>query len=129
MQKKTIGGKFGSIGTSAEQQENVTLVRRLLEGIYTTPLHPRYTDPEQTFLMDCQAKLDSRSPMFGWRQVQEVVRLSQVTLTTTKKDGSNGQPQARTSSSSDPVRPWNLEGTGGGPVRRRTSPRLPKAGA
>lgn len=77
--KKTIGGKFQSTGNKLQQADNVALIVRLLAemGIphSDSDLHSILNRHEVEFIIDCRNKLSRTNPMFGWRQVEEVVRI------------------------------------------------------
>jgi hypothetical protein len=73
---KTIGGKFNSIGDAKQQSENVALVTRLVGEIGIPAGRTDLTPDETAFLIDTRAKLNSPvNRMFGWRQVEEIVRI------------------------------------------------------
>ncbi len=75
--RRTIDGKFNSIGGATDQLANRTLAVKLVAKIGSDG--ERYlSQQERTFLADCRVKLnDPNTGMFNWRQVQELVRMEQ----------------------------------------------------
>jgi hypothetical protein len=69
-------GKFDSIGDKSQQAENLSLVVRLL-GEIGQDGKEMVPPIERIFLTDCLIKINQMggSAAFGWRQVEEVVRI------------------------------------------------------
>lgn len=77
---RVIGGKFSSTGKVEDHNANRALVTRLVGEIGPDGANMLDVD-SRIFLSDTRHKLsDGTASMFGWRQVQEVVRLHALVI-------------------------------------------------
>lgn len=77
---RTLGGKFQSTGRAEDQNANKALITRLIAEIGQDGFD-MLPPEDRIFLQDTRDKLSDRaSNMYGWRQVEAVVRIHAVVI-------------------------------------------------
>lgn len=72
---RTVGGKFNSIGSAEQQEDNVALVTRLC-GQIGVDGYLLVKPEDRPFIDDTRYKLNAAGyKAFGWRQVEKMVTI------------------------------------------------------
>lgn len=79
---RTIGGKFNSTGGANDQEQNRALIAKLIGEIGQDGYDLLPSD-DKLLLTDTRGKLSDRTAsMFGWRQVEAIVRIHTFVMNT-----------------------------------------------